>query len=200
MTRPAPADTVSVTWETLANQLGPMLGREVTPGDRLAIGCPAKGATNQSIWGTDVYTDDSSVCVAAVHAGLINSRDGGMVVLVGGSSCGKTRCAFEAVRTLMPQWWLVHPSGPAQLAELALDPPSRTVVWLDELQNYLDGERGLTPAVLARLTGAGAVLVATLWPEIQRATLDIIGRAFGRVVSSKHVLDTISGFPQGAAR
>jgi nicotinamidase-related amidase len=42
--------------------------------------------------------------------------------------------------------------------------------------------------------------VATLWPEIQRATLDIIGRAFGRVVSSKHVLDTISGFPQGAAR
>ena len=36
--------------------------------------------------------------------------------------------------------------------------------------------------------------VATLWPEIQRATLDIIGRAFGRVVSSKQVLDTISGW------
>ena len=34
--------------------------------------------------------------------------------------------------------------------------------------------------------------VATLWPEIQRATLDIIGRAFGRVVSSKEILDTIS--------
>lgn len=81
VTHPAPADTVSVIWETLANQLGPMLGREITPGDRLAIGCPAKGSTNQSIWGTDVYTDDSSVCVAAVHAGLINSRDGGMVVL-----------------------------------------------------------------------------------------------------------------------
>jgi isochorismate hydrolase len=42
--------------------------------------------------------------------------------------------------------------------------------------------------------------VATLWPEIQRATLDIIGRAFGRVVSSKDVLDTISGWTQGAAR
>jgi ureidoacrylate peracid hydrolase len=36
--------------------------------------------------------------------------------------------------------------------------------------------------------------VATLWPEIQRATLDIVGRAFGRVVSSKEVLDTISGW------
>ena len=36
--------------------------------------------------------------------------------------------------------------------------------------------------------------VATLWPAIQRATLDIVGRAFGRVVSSKHVLDTLGGW------
>ena len=34
--------------------------------------------------------------------------------------------------------------------------------------------------------------VATLWPEIQRATLDIVGRAFGRVVQSRDILDTIS--------
>jgi nicotinamidase-related amidase len=33
--------------------------------------------------------------------------------------------------------------------------------------------------------------VATLWPEIQRATLDIVSRAFGRVVESKDVLDTL---------
>ncbi len=36
--------------------------------------------------------------------------------------------------------------------------------------------------------------VATLWPEIQRATLDIVGRAFGRVVQSREVLGTISGW------
>ena len=36
--------------------------------------------------------------------------------------------------------------------------------------------------------------VATLWPEIQRATLDIVGRAFGRIVPSKEVLDTITGW------
>jgi len=36
--------------------------------------------------------------------------------------------------------------------------------------------------------------VATLWPEIQRATLDIVGRAFGRIVQSKDVLDTISSW------
>jgi predicted negative regulator of RcsB-dependent stress response len=96
-------------------------------------------------------------------------RDGGMVVLVGGSSSGKTRCAFEAVRAVMPQWWLAHPSGPAQVAELSLESPSRTVVWLDELQNHLNGERGLTAAVVRRLIGAGAVLVGTLWPEYYTA-------------------------------
>ena len=34
--------------------------------------------------------------------------------------------------------------------------------------------------------------VATLWPEIQRATLDIIGRAYGRVVASKDIAAQIS--------
>ena len=34
--------------------------------------------------------------------------------------------------------------------------------------------------------------VATLWPEIQRAALDIIGRAYGRVVTAKEVVDQIS--------
>lgn len=36
--------------------------------------------------------------------------------------------------------------------------------------------------------------VATLWPEIQRATLDIIGRAYGRVVSSKDLKDEVSSW------
>ena len=36
--------------------------------------------------------------------------------------------------------------------------------------------------------------VATLWPEIQRATLDIVSRAYGRVVSSKVVADTVSAW------
>lgn len=32
-----------------------------------------------TVWGTDVYTDDSSVCTAAVHAGVIALQDGGTV-------------------------------------------------------------------------------------------------------------------------
>ncbi len=34
--------------------------------------------------------------------------------------------------------------------------------------------------------------VATLWPEIQRATLDIFRRAFARVVSAKEVADEVA--------
>jgi nicotinamidase-related amidase len=36
--------------------------------------------------------------------------------------------------------------------------------------------------------------VATLWPEIQRAALDIIGRAYGCVVTAKEVIDQVSGW------
>jgi ureidoacrylate peracid hydrolase len=36
--------------------------------------------------------------------------------------------------------------------------------------------------------------VATLWPEIQQATLDIIGRAYGRVVPSKDVVEALAGW------
>jgi nicotinamidase-related amidase len=36
--------------------------------------------------------------------------------------------------------------------------------------------------------------VATLGPEIQRAALDIVARAYGRVVSSRQVIDTLSAW------
>ncbi|WP_346729629.1 LCCL domain-containing protein [Corallococcus exiguus] len=34
------------------------------------------------MWGTDLYTDDSSVCVAAVHAGAITTAGGTVVVTI----------------------------------------------------------------------------------------------------------------------
>ena len=92
---------------------------------------------------------------------------GGFVLLVGGSSVGKTRCAVEAVRDLLPDWWLVHPAGPGNVAALARALTQRTVVWLDELQRYLDGEHGLTGGLVRALLNAPhpAVIIATLWPD-----------------------------------
>jgi len=92
---------------------------------------------------------------------------GGFVLLTGGSSVGKSRCAAEAVRALLPDWWLVHPAGPEQVTVLAQAQPRQTVVWLDELQDYLDGEHGLTGAVMWALLGGPypAVVIGTLWPD-----------------------------------
>jgi len=92
---------------------------------------------------------------------------GGFELLVGGSSAGKTRCAFEAVTALLPDWWLVHPARPGEIAALAAAPTPRTVVWLDELQRYLDGEHGLTGGVIRMLLNAPdpALIIGTLWPD-----------------------------------
>jgi hypothetical protein len=58
---------------------------EVVTPDRpnAAFNCPAGCAARGEwrVWGTDVYTDDSALCVAAVHAGAIDDAAGGMVLV-----------------------------------------------------------------------------------------------------------------------
>ncbi len=95
---------------------------------------------------------------------------GGFVLLVGGSSVGKTRCAIEAVKAELSDWWLLRPNSATDLRTLAAAPPARTVLWLDELQNYLGGEHGLTAGIVHALVDAPGpvVLVGTLWPTYYR--------------------------------
>jgi hypothetical protein len=47
---------------------------------RFEYDCLANGSLNP-VWGTSFYTDDSSVCTAAVHAGLITLAEGGTVAI-----------------------------------------------------------------------------------------------------------------------
>ncbi|MCL9759122.1 hypothetical protein [Frankia sp. AiPa1] len=64
---------------------------------------------------------------------------GGFLLLVGDSSVGKSRTAFEAVRAELGDWPLLHPAGAVELDTLAAGGSGgRLVVWLDELQTYLD--------------------------------------------------------------
>jgi LCCL domain len=44
----------------------------------VTVECRPEGMAHQ-LWGTDVYTDDSAICTAAAHAGLITLEDGGEV-------------------------------------------------------------------------------------------------------------------------
>ena len=41
--------------------------------------CPPNGTLSPRVWGSTIYTDDSSICTAAVHAGLITRAEGGVV-------------------------------------------------------------------------------------------------------------------------
>ncbi|WP_019058675.1 tetratricopeptide repeat protein [Streptomyces prunicolor] len=95
------------------------------------------------------------------------ARDGGFVLVVGGSSVGKTRSLHEAVLALLPDWWLLHPADGGRIADLADRAPGPLVVWLDELQNHVSGAHQLTAAtVRALLTRPHPVLlVGTLWPH-----------------------------------
>jgi Trypsin-like peptidase domain len=104
---------------------------------------------------------------------------GGIAVLVGGSSTGKTRACWEALQLLRnqePGWRLWHPIDPtrpdAALRELPGIGP-RTVVWLNDAQFYLDvAEGGLGERVAAGLrellrdpARAPVLMLATLWPQ-----------------------------------
>jgi hypothetical protein len=47
---------------------------------QLQFNCPPNGSARR-VWGVDVYTDDSSICTAAVHAGKITLAGGGQVTI-----------------------------------------------------------------------------------------------------------------------
>ncbi len=49
-------------------------------GEQFSYNCPPDGEAD-TVWGSDVYTDDSSVCTAGVHTGVITLEDGGRVTV-----------------------------------------------------------------------------------------------------------------------
>jgi hypothetical protein len=77
--KPTPnnADTEDVTpiaWDTTAS------GFKGEAGQTYTFQCPEEG-TEHTIFGSDIYTQDSSICTAAVHAGLFNLAQGGVVTI-----------------------------------------------------------------------------------------------------------------------
>jgi hypothetical protein len=67
-------DAGTIAWNISASQADP-------PGTRLSFFCganPTQTGTS-SVWGTDVYSYDSSICKAGVHAGKITFAAGGAV-------------------------------------------------------------------------------------------------------------------------
>lgn len=72
---PASAGSGTPTqWEAKAASLNGAAGQTFT------LAC-SPGGTAYSVWGSDIYTADSSVCTAAVHSGLITFQQGGTVTI-----------------------------------------------------------------------------------------------------------------------
>ncbi|GGU93085.1 hypothetical protein GCM10010260_29890 [Streptomyces filipinensis] len=105
-----------------------------------------------------------------------------IAVLVGGSSTGKTRACWEALEPLREAggWRLWHPYDPTR-PEAALEGLDRvgprTVVWLNETQEYL-GDGALGERVAAKLRSlltdqarAPVLVLGTLWPQDYAALL-----------------------------
>ncbi|MFD7656804.1 hypothetical protein ACFV4N_22775 [Actinosynnema sp. NPDC059797] len=103
--------------------------------------------------------------------------DSSMAVLVAGSSTGKTRACWEALHPILAAggWRLWHPFAPTR-AEALLDGLDqvgpRTVVWLNETQEYLGVNVDTAERVAAKLrklladqTLAPVLVLGTLWPE-----------------------------------
>jgi tetratricopeptide (TPR) repeat protein len=94
-----------------------------------------------------------------------------LVLLTGGAASGKTRLAIEVLRSvsgdsplLAPAALEDIPSALQLLTQQLVGPQSnspRAILWLENLERYVGAGSGLTTQVLARLTGTGAVLVAT---------------------------------------
>lgn len=77
ITQPPVTTTVSaqpVGWNTTAVDKGGKNGQQFT------YNCSPNGSP-ATVWGTDVYTNDSSICTSAVHSGLISFQAGGSVTI-----------------------------------------------------------------------------------------------------------------------
>lgn len=71
---PASVAGTPTTWAANASSLNG------TDGKTFTLACSA-GGTAHSVWGSDIYTTDSSICTAAVHSGLITYQQGGSVTI-----------------------------------------------------------------------------------------------------------------------
>ncbi len=90
-----------------------------------------------------------------------------VVALIGEAKAGKTRCMFEAVRARIPEAVVFAPKDLQALRVILASrrfrsPRHWSVLWLDDLENYMDlaTGRGVDDALLDELLGLPRVVVA----------------------------------------
>ncbi|WP_044890733.1 M57 family metalloprotease [Myxococcus hansupus] len=69
------------------------------------IPCTCGAVSSGAVWGTDIYTDDSNACVAAVHAGVIPSSGGRVVVTIAPGQSSYTASTRNGITTYSYGAW-----------------------------------------------------------------------------------------------
>jgi len=97
---------------------------------------------------------------------------GGFVLVVGDSTAGKTRLAYEAMRACLPRHMCIKPETPDALpaAIIAASQQRPSVLWLDDLERYL-GMGGLTQTDLAELIERSRIVVLATMRSHERDDL-----------------------------
>ncbi|MFF4740258.1 hypothetical protein ACFY2W_30895 [Streptomyces sp. NPDC001262] len=112
---------------------------------------------------------------AAVRSALSRgAAEGTVVVLVGDSTAGKTRCAYEAMSEVLPEHLLVAPLHLADIPEAisavthATADGERCVLWLNDMEKFLSPE-GMSLRDMRSLRAARAVVVGTIRTRIRNS-------------------------------
>ncbi len=179
----------------------------VAVGASTDVWCPPGCTRDIAVWGTDLYTDDSSVCRAAIHAGVIDAARGGpFVITIHGSHSAYAGSTRHGVTTRSWGSWnrsfTVAPAGtapgappstrePAPATPVA--PPSATTPAAPDTPP-LDVRR--TPDVVIGLPRHGGELDASRTDGRHTITIDRAGdlrvhvRADGDLTVHAYLLDT----------
>ncbi len=101
---------------------------------------------------------------------------GGFIVIVGGSSTGKSRSLLNAVQRELGDWHLLLPESPMSVldAESAHDLQPRTLVWLDDtpIEKYITAsDAGLSGDIIRNILKdqSPVIFVDSIWPSRYQA-------------------------------
>jgi LCCL domain len=165
-----------ITWRTVWSGIPDDF---VTP---ITVECPATGSTEGKLWGTDVYTRDSVICVAGVHAGAITAQRGGPVVVTRVRHTGEfTASERNGVRS--------EPYGPFRDAFSVTTTRARVPV----LQTSAVNDQAITPLTvqdvqLTQGAGASAIDPASAAAANAQRTIALAGFSAQGVVATPRTI------------
>lgn len=123
---------------------------------------------------------------------------GGLLVIVGDSTAGKSRTAYQVLLKTAPNHRIISPYDRAELRDafaIIAVLPDPVVLWLDNIEKYL-GNDGLTPRITSYLKRRGVICLGTIRAKEYRGLTDlsvisagIDSRRHEELISSEHVLE-----------